>query len=302
VVLRAHGADSSAGCLLGHSDAGFRLAADLMPALDELPDAVVDLDARLQREQGPMRVLTGWGPTIGPDGTLVLATFTALAPGALRSPVVALLLTDEGTYLRYGSTRASDADGPLPAQAAVARLLAAPGNRGATLYVAAEAAVSLAELVALLRLLPAEHEVVLGLPLPAGTRLPSVAAAAQPDLCPEGLPTPGEQSVEGALEPRAIVAALAPLRSDAQACLDRARGQARAGGRLVLALRIGEDGRAQAACLAEDGIGDPALGSCVLSSARALRFPAPEPAGFVDVRLPLALSPAESPPQRALCD
>jgi hypothetical protein len=116
------------------------------------------------------------------------------------------------------------------------------------------------------------------------------------------LPAPAPGSPEGDLDAKAIVAQLGPLRAAAEACLAHARGPASAGGRLVLALRIAADGRTQQACLMEDAIGDAALAGCVIDAANALRFPAPSPAGFVDVHLPLALAPEGPPMQRALCE
>ncbi len=300
--VAAHDADSAAGCLLATAGKGYSLQADLMPALDPLPDAPTELDDRLQRERGPVRVLTGWGP-LGDDGaTLALVAFTTLPPSALHAPALSLWLTDEGVYLRSGSAPAGAGDGPLQPRAAIARALAMPGTADGVLYVTAEAAAPMAELIALLRALPAERLVALALALPAGTRLPASTAQAAPQDCPGGLPPPPEQSSEGTLDPHAIVAALGPLRAQAEACLRNAQGRARAGGRLVLALRIEADGRAGAACLRDDPIGDPALAACVIAAARGLRFPIPNPPGFVDVHLPLALTPEGPPAQHGVCE
>jgi hypothetical protein len=302
VAIRAGRKDSTAGCLITQGVNGFGLGADLMPALDELPDAPVELDGRLQRERDPVRVLTAWGQVGDAQPAIALAAFTTLGPESTRALGVALLLTDEGVQLRYSDAAASDADGPLPAQAAIERLLAAPHNADATLYVTAEAAIPLAQLVELLRLLPTDRTVALVLLLPQGTSVPARKTEASRQLCSDGLPEPAAGAVEGSLDSRAILAALGPLKSDAQSCLTTAQGQARAGGRLALALRIGEDGRVQEGCIQEDAIGDATLEACVMASARALRFPTPDPRGFVDVRLPLVLAPVGTPAQHALCE
>jgi hypothetical protein len=54
-------------------------------------------------------------------------------------------------------------------------------------------------------------------------------------------------------------------------------------------------------CLLEDDIRDPVLGRCLIETFRGLSFPAPDPSGFVDVHLPLRLSPAGFAPQRPIC-
>jgi hypothetical protein len=294
--------DSSSGCLLGAGSSGYRLSADLMPALDEIPEAPVELDVQLQAAQGAVRVLTAWGQLGAASQALVLASFTTLGAQSVRALGVALVATDEGVYLRYSDAPASAADGPLPVQSAIARLLSAAHNESAVLYVTAEAATPLAQLVELLRLLPAGRPVALALALPAGTHVPVAGSQANAQVCADGLPALGEGSPEGALDSREIVAALGPLKQAAQACLENAQGRARAGGRLVLALRIDERGAVRESCAQEDAIGDAVLAACVLASTRDLRFPAPHPAGLVDVLLPLSLVPSSGSPQRPLCD
>jgi hypothetical protein len=302
LLLEAGRGDSDTGCLIAHDHDGYRLGADLMPAFNEIPDAPAELDAALQAAKGPIRVLTAWGE-VG-DGTyaLALAGFTTIGPESAHALGLALLLTDQGVYLRYSDGAASADDGPLPMQAAVARLLGAPHNANAVLYVTAEAATPLGQLVELLRELPAGRQVALASPLPPGTRLPAAQQAAPAQTCPDGLPEPSADSTEGSLDTQAIIAALGPLRKDAQACLAAAQGQARAGGRLAVALRITQDGRVQAACVQRDAIGDATLEACVLASARNLLFPPPDPPGFVDVHLPLALTPVGPGTQRPLCE
>jgi hypothetical protein len=305
VTIRSGRGDSNTGCLLAREAAGFKLTADLMPALDELPDVPLDLDAQLQRTLGPARVLTAWGQAGGGEPALALTSFTALPAESVRAPVVALVLTDAGVYARFGSAPVSDDGRALPIENAVARVLAAPGNGTATFYVSAEAGVPLATFAQLLRMLPVDRNVALALVLPAGTRLPAAAAAspaASADICADGLPEPDAHETEGDLDRSAIVGALAPLQDAARGCMGNATGAARAGGKLLLALRIARDGSVALACTVRDAIGDPALAACVLSGARQLRFPAPNPSGSVDIQLPLVLAPLGPEAQRALCE
>lgn len=310
-LVRAAAARVSSGalgargdCLLREGRDGYALQAELMPALRELPEPLADIDAALQGARGPVRVLTAWGQVGAIEPDAGLASFTALPPQSLRAPAVALLLGDAGVYLRYGDGPAGDTDGPLAIDAVVPRLLAQPRAQGAVLYVAAEDGTPLAQLAELLRALPHGRPIALAQVLPPGTRLPQLAAPTPPaqQLCPDGLPEPEPASREGDLDPAAAMQALAPLRDGARACLQDAIGSARAGGRLTLALRVGETGAVQHACLVQDGIGDAALAACVLQSARSTRMPPPVPAGFVDLHVPLSLTPEAPAEPRALCE
>jgi hypothetical protein len=302
LAIQAGRADSGTGCLLTRRGRDLELSADLMPALDELPDPARDLDTQLQRQLEPIRVLSAWGQIGRLQPGLVLAAFTTFGAENLQAVGLALLLTDQGVYLRYSDASADARDGPLALESAIARLLAAPHNAEAALYLSAEADLPLAKLIELLRLLPGQRSVTFALALPSGTHVPTQTVQLTPQRCPDGLPEPIEGSDEGELAASAIVPALAPLRVQAQACLEQARGAARAGGRLTLAMRIAADGRVQESCVQEDASGDAQLELCILTSARALQFPVPAPAGFVDVRLPLSLTPASVASQRALCE
>jgi hypothetical protein len=303
-LIRNGRGDSSARCLLARDGSGFELAADLMPALDELPDVPLDLDAQLQRTLGPARVLTAWGPAGHAEPELALTSFTAFPAENVHDPVVVLALTDAGVYARYGSAPVSDDGRARPIEDAVARVLAAPGNGEAAFYVTAEAGVPLATLAQLLYLLPVDRSIALSIVLPPGTKLPTAAAALPApsgDTCADGLPELDEHEALGELDRSAIVGTLGPLQDAARDCMANAGGAARAGGKLVLALRIARDGSVARACAVKDAIGDAALAACVLASARQLRFPAPTPAGSVDVQLPLALAPLGPERQQGLC-
>lgn len=299
--MGAGDAGARAECLLRVGPRGYALDAELMPALHELPEPLAELDAGLLRARGPIRVLTAWGQLGAIHPALGLAAFTALPPQVLRASAVAVIATERGVYLRYSDAHATDADGPLELAAVVPRLLGAHAGQP-VLFVSAEAGVPVAQLAALLRALPHGRSVALAQVLPPGTRLPQVSAPQAVQTCPDGLPEPAADSAEGALDPQQIVDSLGPLRAGASACLASATAEARAGGRLVLALRIGADGAVQDACLLQDGIADAALAACVLQSARALRLPPPDPPGFVDVHVPLALTPQSPARPQALCE
>jgi hypothetical protein len=305
VLIRGGHNDSSAGCLLARDPGGFMLRADLMPALDELPEVPLELDAQLPRTLGPARVLTAWGPAGRAEPEIVLTSFTSLPAESVHAPVVVLVLTDAGVYVRYGSAPVSDDGHALPIDTVIAHVLAAPGNADAVFYVSAEASVPLGTLAQLLHLLPADRSVALALVLPAGTKLPTAAAAPpapSADMCADGLPELPESEAQGEIATNAIVGALEPLQAAARDCMDNANAAARAGGRLVLALRIARDGSVDRACTVKDAIGDAALTACVLSGARQLRFPQPSPSGSVDVQLPLSLAPLGPTAQRGMCE
>jgi len=116
------------------------------------------------------------------------------------------------------------------------------------------------------------------------------------------LPAPADDEPEGSLAPATLREVLAPLRERALACAMSTGGAALQGGRLELGMRIGLDGRARTLCMVRDSIGEVVLRRCVIEAARALQFPPPSPAGFVDLQLPLELAIAGPPPQRALCE
>lgn len=307
-LLRGGFGDSTDSCLLTVSENGYTLSGDLMPALTELPDAPADLDARLQRGASSIGVLSAWGAMpserLSAEPSLVLAGFTAVPVTSLRAPLAAIVLTDEGAYVRTGAQHHAEQDGPLALDAAVQRWLEQQHASGATLYVSAESAVPIATLATLLRKLPVDTVVALAVVLPDGTRLPPSSTPQQSTrpLCPEGLAEPADGSVEGSIDTNVLLAALAPLREQAAQCLDGVRGAARVGGRLALALRIAADGTVQDTCLLTDAIGDAALADCVLDSARSLHVPVPNPPGFVDVHLPFVFGPMSTPTQRTVCD
>jgi hypothetical protein len=168
--------------------------------------------------------------------------------------------------------------------------------------VTAERAIALRRLSELLKLVPNRHEVALAVALPKATRLPPPVADSGEGLCLNGLSEPAATEEEGSVDAAAAQRALAPLREAALSCALSSGGKALLGGKLVLGLRIGADGRAREACFVSDAIAEPVLRRCLLSSVRNLALPAPKPAGFADVHLPLQIELAGPKPQRASCN
>jgi hypothetical protein len=253
---------------------------------------------------GGITVVSPWG-TVGGHRTelsdAILLPFTTTSPGAVKLPTVALFATREGVYLRA-------AEGLMPG---VPTSPLSPDDAGtwlsrvtepAAVYVTAERAFDLRRLTELLKLVPNRHEVALAVALPKATRLPPPAPDKGEGLCPEGLSEPPASEVEGNLDAAAAQSALAPLRDAALSCALSSGGKALLGGKLVLGLRIGPDGRAREACFVSDAIAEPMLRRCLLSSVRDLPLPAPRPAGFADVHLPLQIELAGPKPQRASCN
>ncbi|MDH5672947.1 MAG: hypothetical protein OEZ06_12405 [Myxococcales bacterium] len=310
-LLRHGGGASGADCILGRRGDAFVLHAPLMPALDQLPEPPARLADRLERDRGPVAILSAWGVLAGGSsgdssgGRQVAAAFTATPPQAPDQRLALLALTADGVFLRYGERQATTEDGPLRPDQVVSRLLtveSATGGVERALYVSADAAISVEVLDQLLYQLPAGRSVALSVLLPKGTELPGETPPPALQRCPDGLPELAADAAFGDLPREAVVAALAPLQQAAAACMAQARGAAAVGGRLSMALRVGPGGKVERGCLLGDAIGDARLGACVLDAATSLRFPAPEPSGSVDVHLPLSLEPEPHRRLRTRCD
>lgn len=292
--------DSTAGCVLSRrDDGGLDLTADLAVAVRPLPVPESDLDGRMAGT-APVRVLTrygSYGEAAAPP--IALSAMTTTAPPD-RPVALVVFLTDRGAYARrtdvaFGEVR------PRPLDELVGLL---PYAEVATTFVTAEAGVPLETLAELLRALPSTlaGNVGLAVALEAGTRLPDEPAALDDDVAPvcAGLSDPPPDAREGTLEAADIVAALGPLRTAAAVCVGATPGPGARGGRLSLAVRIGEEGRVLDACIRSDSSDDPHLRACVVRAARALVFPAA--GGLVDFELPLSLSPGAAHHQRPLCE
>lgn len=299
-------AHSEAGCLLRGTEP-LHFEADLSLSVRPLPPVSEHASEVMEDRSGTITVMSAWGNwgTAGasakeqPDA--ILLPFTTTSPGAVKLPTVALFATAQGVYLRGAKSVLPNAPttalSPNQAGAWLARL-----TDPAAVYVTAERALELRRLVELLKLIPNQHEVALAVALPKGTKLPAPAADSGEGTCPAGLPDPGAKEVEGNLDPAAVRSALAPLKDAALSCAISSGGRALLGGKLVLALRIGGDGRAHQACFVSDAISEPLLRRCLLAHVHDLALPAPSPAGFADVHLPLQLELAGPKPQRATCN
>jgi hypothetical protein len=296
-------AHSEAGCLLRGTEP-LHFEADLSLSVRPLPPVSEHASEVMEDRSGTLTVMSAWGNAGAsakeqPDA--ILLPFTTTSPGAVKLPTVALFATAQGVYLRGAKSLLPGAPttalSPDQAGAWLARL-----SDPAAIYVTAERTLELRRLVELLKLIPNQHEVALAVALPKGTKLPAPAADGGEGLCPEGLPDPGAKEVEGNLDPAAVRSALTPLKDAALSCAISSGGKALLGGKLVLALRIGADGRAHQACFVSDAISEPLLRRCLLAHVHDLALPAPSPAGFADVHLPLQLELAGPKPQRATCN
>jgi len=270
--------------------------------LRPLPEPPADLDERLSHEAGPVVVLSRWGAYgQARPGVLALTAVTTTLPPR-REPAAVWFVSDAGVTSR--STGAPVESGAGSVDEAVAQV---PAEVGA-LFVTAEASVPLSRLADVLGRVPESlvGRAGLAVALAPDTRLPApppvVAIEGQDALCVDGLPDLQDSDPIGTLAPEQIVSSLGPLRQAVEACAGASDGPGAAGGRVAMALRIAADGRVASACIVEDATGDPALRACIVRATRSIAFPAPEPAGFVDVQLPLALSLLESQRQRPLCD
>lgn len=295
--------DSSAGCLLRR---GWRLEADLAVAFrvregdDDTPDPMrtppSDLDARFENGE-VVAVLSRWG--LYGESTaerVALSAVSTTVPPA-TDPAVVWALTDRGVYQRASDGAASS--GPVPLEQ-----VSVPESAGA-LFVTAEASIALTQLAALLERVPASltGRVAFAVVLEPGTVLRAPSAEADIEgLCPDGLPPPPDGMPEGRIRTDRIVSSLGPLQRGAGPCVGTASGPGAGGGRVVLGLRIGPDGRLLDACMVEEYAADAQLRRCLLDAARATIFAAPDPPGFVDVSLPMSLEAVVESPQRALCD
>lgn len=280
--------DSEAGCLL-RLGRQVRLEADLAAAVRPLPEPPEAFASR----PSSVVVLTRHGAIGSPDASLALAAFTTTRPArGARARVV--LVTR--TALFRGATDGTRFEPVEPAALAVI------DDGTSHVFVTAEASVPLARLVEVLSALPdsLSGRVGLAVALPEGTRLPATApATSAPSIEPCDLgPLPDE--AWGDVDPAAVRAGIQPLVERARACVGAAEGNGALGGRLVLTLRIGPDGRVNGACVGEDDTGDPSLHACLLRAARELRFHPPR-GGSVDVAVPLRLEPGAAYRQAPVC-
>jgi len=289
-------AESDVGCVL-RGTGPYRFTADVAVAIRPLPEAPEDLDVRLV-ESTSARLFTRWGQ-INPGGDLAVVAFTG-TPAPQGTTGAAIFVTDQGIYVRpagHGPT-----EGPLPFDEGAGAARATVAGSPMTL-IAAESSAALSAVRDLLEALPLEASprIALGVTLAPDVRLPDPTTREDDGrgLCPDGLPRLAGDA--GELAAQAIVGALGPLRDGATRCMASATGPGAAGSRIGLAMRIGPDGRLSEACMTADSASDPALRDCLLEAARATTFPTPDPAGAVDVLLPMELVPDASLAQALIC-
>jgi len=300
-------ADSTAGCILrGRGGASpWRLEADLSVAVRPLPEAPADLDERVG-EATAVRVLSRWGQRGTSVRDFVLVAFTSTPPLSGEGGI-GVFLTDQGVYSRPVGEEEVELVGPVSVDQIGARLQQRLADQAVPVYVAAEAGVSLETLRTLLHWLPESvaGSTVLSVPLAPDTRLPEPGAIeGQQDagLCPDGPPSPEDESAEGELDAATVVEALAPFRDAARECFSNATGTAARGGRVTLAILVDREGAVSEACAPEDETGSPGFRACLLEALDAIRFPPPDPPGRVEVRFPLVFEPDDSLRQQPLCD
>ncbi len=296
------------GCLLGvdATDGGAQVALGVTPApaLGTVPEAPMHLAEGLAQPATHARVLTRWGQRGEAPFDLVVATLTPLPPQALADPMVVLVITRVGVVVR-------ETDGTPTAPAALTHddaavwLLERTARGPVTVIVTAEAEAAATDVHALLKALPSsvKHS-ALAVALAPDTRLPDNAPQA-PDArthCPNGLPEPDANAPEGELPSASIVRSLSFIHEPLQRCLANTTGPGAIGGKVVLALRIVDTGNVSDTCLVEDAIGDNVLAACLTETARTATFSRPHPIGFVDVHIPLSLSPVSDPPARPVCE
>jgi hypothetical protein len=290
-ALRDGKTEQTSDCLLESTTTGQRFRGEVAVGIRPLPLPSLDLDPALEQNIS-VSLLTAYGRYGEAPNALAFSAFSYAPP---TREAVLLVLTDRGHYVR--STRAG---GPMLNRvdgAEAARV--AGGIANATVFVAAEADVSLTQVHQLLELLTARYaSVALAVNLAPETRLP-VPGPVVETLCAEGLSATNAAS--GDLQSSSITPALAPLLERARDCLSAGDPRGAAGGRLELALRVAASGAVEEACILSDQTGDPGLRACVVNEAKKLVFPAPTPAGSVDLQLPLALTARHAPAPRALC-
>jgi len=285
-------------CLLAHAEGSYGLGVEPAPAASTWPQPG---EASLGSAPGPGRVLTAWG-LVGDssEGPLFMA-FTPLPASAAQAVGLLVELDGPRAHLRRTDNAAVTGDA-LDADAVALTVVEQRAQGNPTVYVAASARTALRDLHALLHRLPVDAAVALAVALPPGSTMPAAKPSGKvPARCPDGLPEPAQDAAEGELPREQLVAAIAPLKEGARGCFESATGEAAAGGRVVVALRIGARGTVDEACIASATLGDAVLDTCIAETARQLRFAVPSPRGIVDVHLPLQLAPVERAPPRAVC-
>jgi outer membrane biosynthesis protein TonB len=131
---------------------------------------------------------------------------------------------------------------------------------------------------------PPAHAIPAGAALPAGPASSAAPAHRDPN-CDD--PCRGKETAE-------LLSSLRAKAGQARSCYERALGNNGAlAGKLEVALRVGANGAACSASIANDTLGDAAVKSCALARFRGGRYPKPI-GGCVDVSVPMNFMPAGS--------
>jgi hypothetical protein len=291
--------ERTADCLLRSvpTDDAVRLEAQVTPAVRPLSSPPDRIDAATAG--APLALLSPWGRAGSPDAVTVLVTFTDTPP--MGTPM-AMALTHDGIRMMGRPGEGQPPDAALSVEDALTFL---EGHTGADVWVVTAAAgVPVRTLHDWLRRLPGDAPpVALAVPLPPGTRLPDEPQAATPDaaLCEGGLAPPAANTSQGDMDAAAARQALMPLHDALPQCASADPSIAGREARLGLYLRVGEAGQVVDACITADSVGSPWLRRCVLAAAMGLQFPRPQPAGVVDLALPVAFHLEVDPAPRPVC-
>jgi hypothetical protein len=293
-LLSSRPVTDASSCLFVETGEGLALAAPLVSAVNPRPELPDDLARRLSRGEGDGLTLFTLYGQFG-DGGAPLAAVTRHAPPL--GPLVAIYLSASGAHV---AAPRRETRGPLGLDELERELSSMGVDSSYLVALVPEASTKESALVAVLRAIDERGaEPALALPLPEGTRHRKrereTDFAGTCGTIEEGVPS-------GELPLPAIRAGVAELTADVRACRARSSSyEAARGGMLGLFVRVGADGRVAMACLDQDTVGDSALRACVLDAARSLAFEAPDPAGVVDLRLPLRMERDVSERKRGLC-
>lgn len=131
---------------------------------------------------------------------------------------------------------------------------------------------------------PPAHVIPAGAAVPAGPASGATPAPRDPN-CDD--PCRGKETAE-------LLSSLRAKAGQARSCYERALGNDGAlAGKLEVAVRVGANGAACSASVANDTLGDAAVKSCALARFRGGRYPKPI-GGCVDVSVPMNFMPAGS--------
>jgi Ca-activated chloride channel family protein len=99
-------------------------------------------------------------------------------------------------------------------------------------------------------------------------------------------------AVAGSLDKNVILRVIKAHQRQIRHCYERQLQRSpKLAGKLMLSFTIGPDGRVRAAKLKQDTVGDDALGRCVVSRIKRMRFPKPAGGGTVEVAYPFIFRP-----------